>query len=337
MKKFNLLILFFVFTCFVFAKKTVTFSNLSRPASITIDQNQIIIGDGATICIYSLKDFKIQKKFGKAGEGPEEFKTHPNVRGGSVGISVHPDYILVSSLDKVSYFGRDGTFKNEMKLRATFGQYWPLGEKIVGSSIKQDKKADYFVINFYNSSFEKIKEVYETPFFIHSKKINAVNLLKTPLIYVYQNRIFINNIEGTIFVFDKNGNKLSAIKHDYPKVKVTDQIRKRFDDFFQHDYRFKARYSQLKQMLEFPDYFPPLRSYYVADEKIYVVTYKEFDNKKELFILDLNGKFLKKVSVPLHDMSVLELYPYTIHEGKIYQLIENFEKQDWELVISKIE
>lgn len=336
MRRFHVLILFLALANLVFASKVVPISGLSRPASIAVDKNQVLICDEATICIYSLKDFSLQKKFGKKGEGPEEFRVHPNVRRGSVNISVQPDYLFISSLGKISYFTRNGTFKKEMKVEATFGQYWPIGEYFVGISIKQDDKADYISISLHNSNFEKIKELDKVTFYIHGKKINAVTILKTPSLNVYLDKILVNDFEGVIYVFDKEGNKLHPITHEYPRVKVTEEIKARFDRFFKTDFRFKARYNHLKQMVQYPSYFPPIRSYKIADGKIYVVTYKEDDVKKEFFILDINGKLLKKTMITLQDLSVLELYPYAINNGRLYQLVENPDQLEWELHITEI-
>jgi hypothetical protein len=51
---------------------------------VQVDKNQLYITDGASVFIYSLKDYQLQKKFGKRGEAPGEFLVDPNIFSGSV-------------------------------------------------------------------------------------------------------------------------------------------------------------------------------------------------------------------------------------------------------------
>ena len=50
----------------------------------------------------------------------------------------------------------------------------------------------------------------------------------------------------------------------------------------------------------------------------------------------MNGKFVKKIPVPIKDHNILELYPYALEGSKLYQLVEN-EEEEWELHIASIE
>jgi hypothetical protein len=88
----------------------------------------------------------------------------------------------------------------------------------------------------------------------------------------------------------------------------------------------------------------------VADEKIYVLTYKKEKEKSEFVILDLKGKLLKKVFLPFNQSDEWFHYSlakatsqasphatFTIKNGKLYQLIENEDKEIWELHITNIE
>jgi hypothetical protein len=64
------LILFLTFASRADAGKVVPLIQLAKPNSITVDKNHVYITDQGTISIYSLKDFKLEKAFGKKGEGP---------------------------------------------------------------------------------------------------------------------------------------------------------------------------------------------------------------------------------------------------------------------------
>ena len=69
----------------------------------------------------------------------------------------------------------------------------------------------------------------------------------------------------------------------------------------------------------------------MVDDKIFILTFKEKDDKAEFLILSLKGKLLQKVFLPLKKISVVDYYPYTIDDGRFFQLIENQETENWEL------
>ena len=99
----------------------------------------------------------------------------------------------------------------------------------------------------------------------------------------------------------------------------------------------KQEYERVKRRLEFPEYFPVIQDFLAADDKIYVVTFKSIDDKKEVLVYDLGGKFLKKVYFPGIEQSPFQLYPFTVRNGNLYRLHDNDETEEWELFISKIE
>jgi hypothetical protein len=53
-------------------------------------------------------------------------------------------------------------------------------------------------------------------------------------------------------------------------------------------------------------------------------------------IFDLKGKLIKTVSLPLKDMDVKSIYPFTIKNGKLYQLVEDFDSENWYLHVTSI-
>jgi hypothetical protein len=76
----------------------------------------------------------------------------------------------------------------------------------------------------------------------------------------------------------------------------------------------------------------------VADERIYVLTFKEIEGKSELLILDMKGQLLKRVPVPLLQIDSLRpavMNRYTINNHKLYRLVRNKERQ-YELHITEL-
>ena len=91
MRKTSFVILFAILAVSLLATKTIPLPELTNPAGILVEDDQIYITQFPEIFIYSLKDFKLKKTFGKRGEGPAEFKGYART-------AVYPGYIFVNSI-----------------------------------------------------------------------------------------------------------------------------------------------------------------------------------------------------------------------------------------------
>lgn len=337
---FVLIFVLFVTGGFLFARKNVVpLPGLMKPGSIIIDGGQLIITDGPTVCIYSLNDFKLRKKFGKVGEGPREFKIHPNLNRGGVAIALQSDSILVNSIGKVSFYTRDGNYKDEIKTGRASGNLFPIGERYTGIKTTQDAKGvEYITINIFDSDFKQLKEMYRRVSWDESKRLNPVTFTQFPMIYVSGRKIFVDGEKdtGDIHVFDHEGKKLFSVRHDYKTLKFTRKDKDRYVKFFNNSPSYKGFLQNFSKIIKFPSSYPIIRYYHVAEGKVYVVTFLREDSKRECFIFDTHGKFLKRVWLPLEEMSPLNFYPYTTHDGKLYQLNENLDTEEWELQITPI-
>ena len=94
----------------VFSYKAATLLELKRPFLINANEDHLYITDGPNVFIHSLIDYRLVKQFGKAGEGPEEFRVDPHRSGGSVVTFLQSDNIVVNSIGKVSFFSTDGEY-----------------------------------------------------------------------------------------------------------------------------------------------------------------------------------------------------------------------------------
>lgn len=329
-KKLILVLLLLLFVGPVFAEKAAVLPELLKPQSIDIDGNQMFITEDVTIYIYSLNDFKLQKKFGSAGEGPREFKRYASV-------FVQPDQLIIRSLGRISFFTRQGDFIKETNVSPGTGvAFQPVGDQYVGRKNFMEENINYQSFNIYDSKFKMIKEIYRKE---HDFQMGKGFKIPTEAFdcSVYRGRIFIAGKAGLdIDVFDKNGNRLYTIRHDIENVKFTQAHKERILDFFKTNPRTKQVYEFLKNQLKFPDYFPVVREFIVTDGKIYVLTSNQQENKTEFLILDVNGKLLKRQFLAFHYKQLIEPSPYTIHNGKLYQLLEDPDEEEWELHVSKI-
>lgn len=335
MRKICLFIILLVFSFSVSAEKVATFPDLIRPESMVIDNNQIYIVEGTSVFIHSIKDFKLIKKFGKPGEGPEEF----NVLAGNVPLNVYvkKDKLLINSFGKVSFYTKGGEFIKELKSKMGLSiNYRPVEDKFVSRGIALKDATRYSVVNIFDSNLKKIKEIYRIKDFYQQS--GKIRLLKENLnYYSYKGKIFITGGKGFVLdVLDKDGKNLYSITREYKKLKFTDNDKKMFIESFKLNPRIRGQYEALKDRLVFPETFPEILVFFVSDDKIYIMTWKREGERSEFFIYDTKGKFLKTLFLPLHFISAIQPAPLWIKNDKFYQLIENEDEEEWELHITEI-
>ena len=338
MKKSKILIIIMlvilVLTGVILAQKN-ELSGLMKPQTMAVEKDRLYITEGATIFIYSLKDFKLYKKFGKQGEGPGEFRDV----GFGIKLEIRPNDIVVFSQGRISYFTLDGKFKKEVQVTdPRKGQFQKLGDKFVGTALSRENKKVYFALNIYDKNLKILKEIYryEHPFFPRSKKINPLNP-RVCSFYVNNSKIYFDDKEGNINVFNSEGKKTLTITPSYDKVSVNNIIKKRYIDIWKTN--LKPEYNAFKTRFDFPSFCPKIRNFHIIDKKIFILTYKEKDNRNEMLKYTLEGKLTKRTYVPLinTDMLLPNLYNYyTIKNNHLYKLIENFETEKWEISIKKL-
>lgn len=317
----------------VHAQKPIPLNELLKPESLVLDGDRLYITEGANVLIYSTKDFTLQKRFGRAGEGPQDFYVH-NGPGGRLELQTRPDALIVNSFGKISFYTKDGIYQKEIKTPANTGLFKPLGENFVGHGISFGEGKYFPTYNLHDANLNKIKEIHRIEVPRTGGKIFAY---ASPFgLSVYNDKIYITaSVDFDITVFDNNGNKLYSITMDIEKVKITEEHKKKYFKFIKAR-GDQQRYEFMKKNLAFPEYFPAISVVFVVDDKIYAQTHKEKDGKSHFMILDLKGKLLNKVFLGLHKKPTGGFYPYTIKNGKYYQLIENEKSEKWELYIKEI-
>lgn len=346
-------IIFFILVLFLLscmaASKKIPFPELNSPDSITVDDDRVYITQFPVVYIYSLKDFKLIRKFGMKGEGPKEFNKFAL-------LYVHHDRLIISDRGKVLFFTKNGDYIKEIKAQSIM--HWgvkPLANKFVCKSRTTEKKVTYDTVNIYDSNLKKEKEMYRSLFFYQPKGAKKCNPLRIGGVefHVFKKKVFIKGEQDSIIhVFDDSGKKQYSIKIDPGKIKISEPDKKRYHDYFKSTRPWKRLYnSVLKNELKFPPYYPAIRMFIAADSKLYVLTYRyeNEEGKSEFLVLDLQGNPLRKALVPFDVSDTWFHYSlkqqviratsnptFTVKGGKLYQMIENPDTGEWELHINKI-
>ncbi|MCP5105603.1 MAG: hypothetical protein GY950_19610 [bacterium] len=338
MKRHLILFILLLFTLFLYGEKTVPLPDLVNPDSITVSGNQIYIAEGIHIYIYDLKDFKLKKKLGREGDGPQEFRLDVNTGVEQLTLDLQTGDLIVTSLGKVSIFDKkDGTYKSERKAGDQSRQFLSLGKGFAGQgNLTTDEKGKRFrAVNIYGADLKKVKEVFKVKH--HFDIREGLRLLEVSQSFVTGGgRLFIAwEREFNIRVFDAAGNHLFNISREYEKVKVTEKHKQQLINYFKTSPRYKRIFEILRIKLIFPDSFAALMSLRVKDGLVYAITFRNEKQGFETFIYDIDGKFREKVFLPVKQTETFAPYPYEIKNGKLYQLVEN-DDETWELHISEI-
>ena len=308
--------------------------DLMKPGNMFVDDSRLYVTENVHVYIYSLKDFKMIRKFGQHGEGPGEFVLDPNMLG--LHISRQDGEIMVHSHGKLSWFGMDGGFRRQI---ATPIQYLmfvqALGKHISARRLISGKKR-WQVITIYDKKLKPVKEIcrvkhlYQPGYGTDPLSMLPPAAVDKGLIYVIPDDSF------TIQVFDKQGKAVSIIKRDEKRKAVTAKDRREIINYFKNGVLTKDSFHIMKPF-HFPSHFPAIRNMAVGDGKIFVVTNRiDAENRNECLVLDLKGTLLKRTFVAMAETDLLEFSKFVFHKGSVYELVEDEENEDWRLRITPV-
>jgi hypothetical protein len=322
-----------------YAAKLADLPNVMKPLSLQIVGDDFFITEGPTFFVYSLKDFKQKGKFGAKGQGPGEFNSR-------IQLIIMPGSYLACSYYKFAFFKKDGTLIKENRITAGVSEVIPIKDKYILLRDRADHKHKkvFRDVLLVNSEFKTIKKLYVADF---DANVSSFGVKRTVLLHYfgvqcYDDKIFVADSRKGLFinVFDSDGNQRYTIDKKIEKLKTSEEFKNKVMDEVKVLHR--NYYDYLKSTgYKFNEYIPPIRYFHVNDDHIYVVTYKEKDNKHELIIMDLKGKTIKNTYVPLRSFQIRagiqDRVLYTFKKDKIYELVENAESETWELHCTKIE
>jgi len=323
----------FVFLLMFFAhgvSKIVELPEIQDPHLILADKDQLYIAESNAISIYSLKNLKLVKKFGRMGEGPGELK------GMVTGMDARTRNILVNSVGRVSWFTKQGKFIRQITDTTLGLNYKAFGKGFAGMRMEREKDGIFFSVNIFNEQIKGAIEVYRYPhpfFFSRTQQINPVNL-RVSSYCVYRGLLYVDTTEGIIRVFDAAGKEQAPIDPEIKPEKITPAMEKKTIEFWKSNMR--EEYKVFRNRLEFPDHYPRIRDFQVADNRIYIFTNQAAGDNIELMVLDLGGKRLGTKMVPLADVNMLlpHLFTfYSVQNNRIYKLSDNLDTETWELHI----
>ena len=319
-----IILICFSFALSLFGERITTFPQLSNPELIRVGENLICINEGAVLFLYDLNDFKLLKKFGRRGEGPGEFSS-------DLDINILKEKIMIESQGKLSFYSLKGDLIKEMRRSPKYRRLKILEDRYVASSGILSKDVYHNVAKILDADFNELKTFYHDEAMYHQKK-QGTNYASTWDFDVSEKKCFIvGSSDFKIDVFNKNGDLLYTISPQYEKVKFPQEF---IDAWFKRIKRRRGMnfYEYAKKKVRWPEFFPAIRDLMVDNGHVYVITWRKKEQEHEFFIFDLEGKLVKKTFIPLQDYDEgVALFPYSLKNNYVYQLIDNEEEEVWEL------
>ena len=336
-------VLFIMFCCLFFpgfnvvrAEKVAAFSDFIKPDMFLIKDGRFYVTEDAVIFIYSLKDFKLQKKFGREGEGPQEFFINWNRANDMIVISIDNDLLVVNSWGKLSYFTKEGKYLRERRIPANVGQWFGcLGDRFVGRKyLRENDGLQYHGIVLYDSRFNKIRFIYKHVHGVQWRLKKPFNPLTIDQAFfeIADNKIFVIDGDRTsVHVFDREGNKLFTVTNPDKPVVFSEQDKKEKIKSYRYNKTWSRVYEARKSLYRWPAYWPLLRWFYLdpAEKRIYLQTYEAKEDKLKYIVYDFNGRFIKRCWLPY-------LGGMLFNAGKYYQLRDNEKEETWELHVNTV-
>lgn len=308
--------------------KVVPLPDTLEPSKIYVDSDYIYITGNCTVHVFDKKTFKLKTSFGRRGEGPKEFKYNPD-------LVFLPGKLAAVTHQKTAFYTREGKYIKEM--RGVPGEdTYPLGNRFLVRGEESIGKTLYYTFNIYNAKLEKEKKLWTSKRYMQFNRKQFHLFSRYLECRVYGNRVF--GVTGggmDIDGFDENGKQIFSL-HDknIKKLKLPAERIKAIHQWMSESPQFKPTYKMMKSWLKFPDYYPVIESFRVADDHLYIVTYKKDKNgNKEIFVYSLTGKFKRRVFLPVVEQDPWLYYQYAIKDDTFYQLSENQDEENYEIQI----
>lgn len=315
-----MIICLILLTCFtqLFPGIVTAFPDLAKPIELRIDKNYIYITDQQSLFVYDKNNFKMIKKIGQKGEGPQEFQT--NLR-----VNLLKNKIFLNDSYKVVQYSKSFELLQEKRLTYVIDRINPIEDKFVLVVPKEIDNQKYRVYKVLDKNLENAKDILVEPDdqSFYKNLIPDVSKCRTS-----ESNIFIAQSRKGFYidVFNNQGKKIYVIEKKLKKIKYVERHKKLYEDeilYFVGKNRFD-KYKERK-LFEKPmdEFVPDFNNFWVIENRIYVKTYDIKDNTEKYIILDLKGNIQKEVFLPITYMEIL-----TFNNNKFYYLTEAEEDEN---------
>lgn len=287
------------------AQTTIVLPDLRQPHQIAVDGNDLFVFDEAdySLHVYAISPFAPKITIGRKGDGPRDFRHLPYV-------SLQPETLTCTDFTKIIWYSRTGEVLKAMEFSELKDfdinsemLLIPVNENFVRITADHDRFKRR--VSLLDSRFKTLKFLYEGPFIW---PVGSPTDIRTDTL-ISQGLIFIADTQKFLFtVFDDKGNLLRTIDKSRAIEAIPDRAL--------------------------------LHQYCVSDSKIYATTYTKKGDLTEMLILDLEGRFLQRLFLPLTSIrperGVLRYDLFTVSQDRLFELVREKNTEEWRLLITDL-
>jgi len=339
MKKYTalLLLVMMLINFSLYAKKLAPLPEVLSPYKIAIKNKKLIISDHKVLLhMYSMDDFTY-KLLSKKGEGPSESRIVQD-------FWLYKNRIFSYGAKKGMYFSYDGKYINELKIVVPgLNRACPVEENFLiynNSNIRKKNHVSKEMSIYLYSKENGFK--YKKLFYFFEKQYGKTHgkpnypLIKNYFGFIVEDgKVFVGDTYRgfSVEIFDREGKEAGKIRLYPERIKIPEAYINTSLKRLEKDPAYQA-FSNMYYTY-FPDYFPDFYRFDVEDGKVYFLTYKKIDGRREMIVTDFYGKILKRSSVPWIEDYNVHIY-FAIQNEKYYYIIENQDTEEWELHVEDI-
>lgn len=296
----------------------------AAPDALFVEITALDVLDDGTAYVLDTKDNRVKvfdakgkflRAFGKAGQGPGELNQ-------PVGILITPEKeVLVEDAlnQRLAVFGLDGTFRRHISTAKALGlsgiQMDGRGLIVARSmGLGEAGKMSMDVKTYDKDLNTKVKLTsFEFPVSLQAKinPFSAMNLL-----YTLDGQGFLyfgSQPNYVIKVLSLEGKLVKTIGREYDPIAITQADKDEMLGLIPNVSGVNVR-----DMIQFPEHFPPFGNFVLADEgRLLVRTYEKGRAKKEYYwdVFDAEGRYIAKVPI-VHEIRLWQ-------DGKAYFFVED--------------
>lgn len=314
------------------SKRVTTLMEVSKPNTLMMGNGYIYIQEKTDIFVYDIKTYQFVKRFGKAGEGPGEFKLNP-FSANMLIVPYKKNKIMINSLGRVSVFTTNGVYEMEYK-DPPFTNYFPFVDNFIALTIHTEgDKIPVMALYMSDKEFNKTKPIYISNITVG---LNASFLLPiTPFSHdIYGDKLYVvDGLEGfSINIYNSKGDQIGNIKKDYKPLKLPSAYIEKALKYFKTDPTLKNIYPFFKDRIKFRSHFPSIYDMRISNGIIFVFTNKMKNRLLECIMFDLEGKEKKRIFLPVDLTYGMERnFKFTFYKGDFFVIRENEDEETWEL------
>jgi hypothetical protein len=306
-----------------------------RPDVFILSQNFAYIGEKHQVYIYSLPGYKFIQKFGKAGEGPGEFKLGHGIN--NLTINVIGDKLVIGSIGKLYVYSLKGELLQEHKV-PSMQRFLPAGDGFVSNTSLKGKEGNQVQgVALFNKdlSSKTVLMKSDIPVGMGVK----MYIPKPNFKYiVYRNKIYLSESldKINIGIIDFQGRKLGDISGQFEPLQISKLYKKNLTHYYKTDPNWKNFWNYMKKFLTFPENFPAVRDFFIDEDLIYVQTFLVEDNKTKWKIFDLKGKCKGEALLPIVNLYTDQLPLHAVKQAVYFYLQEEIDGDNWLVKQSEI-